>query len=177
MVVQEERHLIQSILTGDRESYSQLIRPHLPRWLRLATALLGNAFDADDAVQNAMIHCYEHLGSFRAEAKFSTWSTKIVLRECYRIQKRRNLNTVTWSAMHLGTVAGPEQTEDLILLQQVVNESLNADERHLFMELFEEGRSVHEVAMRLGASPGAIKTRIWRIRARLKQVLRVGGDR
>jgi RNA polymerase sigma-70 factor (ECF subfamily) len=173
---EEEARLIESVLAGNHDDFAQLIRPHLPQWLALASAWLGNSFDADDAVQSAMIRCYEGLGSFRQEAKFSTWATKIVLRECKGIYKGRAINTVSWSELHGGTTVLSENSEDLVLLKELVYRCLDREEQRLFTELLEKGRSIHEVADEIGASPGAVKTRIWRIRARLKNVLRIGGD-
>ena len=148
----------------------------MAQWLTLASAWLGNSVDADDAVQNAMIRCYEGLGSFRQEAKFSTWATKIVLRECHQVYKGRAINTVSWSELHGGATEPSGSSEDLILLKELVYRCLDPKEQRLFTELLEKGRSIHEVADEIGASPGAVKTRIWRIRARLKNVLRFGGD-
>lgn len=173
---EEESRLIESVLAGHREDFALLIRPHLPGWLTLASAWLGNAFDADDAVQSAMIRCYEKLGSFRQEAHFSTWATKIVLRECHAVYRNRAINTVSWSELHEEATVPSENSEDVILLKELVYRYLDREEQRLFTELLEKGRSIHEVADEIGASPGAVKTRIWRIRARLKNVLRLGGD-
>jgi RNA polymerase sigma-70 factor (ECF subfamily) len=45
---------------------------------RCAYKFLGNAADADDAVQDALLSAYKHLGEFRGESQMSTWLTTIV---------------------------------------------------------------------------------------------------
>src|SRR6201987_2624758 len=55
---------------------------------RRAYRILGNAADAEDAVQDALLAAYTHLHQFRGQAKISTWLTTIVL-NCARLQLRR----------------------------------------------------------------------------------------
>ncbi len=72
MTVDEEAY-IQAVLHGNREAFQPLIEPHVDVWLRIAMAWLGNAADAEDAVQNALVKCYQHLGQFRRQAQFAIW--------------------------------------------------------------------------------------------------------
>jgi RNA polymerase sigma factor (sigma-70 family) len=61
-----------------------------PRFYRSAFRSLGNAADAEDAVQDAMLSAYKHLSQFRRQARISTWLTAIVINSA-RIQLRRRL--------------------------------------------------------------------------------------
>jgi RNA polymerase sigma factor (sigma-70 family) len=45
---------------------------------RSAYRFLGNVADAEDAVQDALLSAYKHLGEFRGESQMSTWLTSIV---------------------------------------------------------------------------------------------------
>ena len=60
----------------------------LPSLHRYACRVLGNKYDAEDAVQDALLSALKHLGQFRGEAQFSTWLTTIVL-NCARMQLRK----------------------------------------------------------------------------------------
>src|SRR5215471_21405209 len=60
----------------------------LPSLHRCACRVLGNQHDAEDAVQDALLSAWKHLGQFRGEAQFSTWLTTIVC-NCARMQLRR----------------------------------------------------------------------------------------
>src|SRR5258708_28553185 len=49
-----------------------------PLFYRKAYRQLGNAADAEDAVQDALLSAYKHLDQFKGQAQMSTWLTAIV---------------------------------------------------------------------------------------------------
>ena len=61
---------------------------YLPLLHRTAYRYLGNAADAEDAVQDALLSAYKHLDQFRGQAQMSTWLVAIVS-NCARMQLRR----------------------------------------------------------------------------------------
>ena len=60
----------------------------LRSFYRCAFRLLGNAADAEDAVQEALLAAYKHINQFRAQSQISTWLTTIV-RNCALMQLRK----------------------------------------------------------------------------------------
>jgi len=60
----------------------------LPFFYRCAFRLLGNAADAEDAVQEALLAAYKHINQFRGQSQISTWLTTIV-RNCALMQLRK----------------------------------------------------------------------------------------
>ena len=60
----------------------------LPSFYRCAFRLLGNAADAEDAVQEALLAAYKHINQFRGQSQISTWLTTIV-RNCALMQLRK----------------------------------------------------------------------------------------
>src|ERR1700716_2961172 len=72
---------------GTREMQDVLSR-YLPLLYRTAYRYLGNAADAEDAVQDALLSAYKHLDQFRGQAQISTWLVAIVS-NCARMQLRR----------------------------------------------------------------------------------------
>src|SRR5882672_3695705 len=59
-----------------------------PSFYRCALRLLGNAADAEDAVQEALLAAYKHVHQFRGQSQMSTWLTTIV-RNCALMQLRK----------------------------------------------------------------------------------------
>lgn len=160
---------IRDVLAGNRDAFARLIEPHLDLWLNVARAWTGNPSDAEDAVQEALIRRYRHLGQFRGAAHFSTWATKIVIRECYRITARRRPEE------SLDQIQGlAPGFEGLIALNGTIRETLSPAEYRLFLQAIGEGRSWQEIAHLSGETAGALKTRWWRIRRRLRNVLEEG---
>jgi RNA polymerase sigma factor (sigma-70 family) len=70
------------------QQLEQILASGLPPLYRRAYRILGNASDAEDAVQDALLAAYTHLYQFRGQAQISTWLTTIVL-SCARLQLRR----------------------------------------------------------------------------------------
>ena len=61
------------------EELTNLISHHSPLFRRIALAHLGNAADADDAFQDAVLAALTRVDQFRGQAKMSTWLTAIVV--------------------------------------------------------------------------------------------------
>src|SRR5258708_32430580 len=73
---------------GMAQQLEQILAGGLPPLYRRAYRILGNAADAEDAVQDALLAAYTHMNQFRGQAQISTWLTTIVL-NCARLQLRR----------------------------------------------------------------------------------------
>ncbi|MEJ7596572.1 MAG: RNA polymerase sigma factor [Kofleriaceae bacterium] len=86
---------IAAVLDGDRSAFAALVRRHNQAMFRACRAVLGNDSDAEDAVQVAWINAYRALATFRADATFRTWITRIAVNEAStRLRKRRQLAAV-----------------------------------------------------------------------------------
>src|SRR5271167_3331820 len=67
---------------------NDVLSRYLLSFHRRAYRYLGNAADADDAVQDALLSAYKHIDQFRGEAQMSTWLTTIVSNSA-RMQLRK----------------------------------------------------------------------------------------
>src|SRR5258708_26502169 len=70
------------------QELDNVVSRYLPMFYKRAFQFLGNATDAEDAVQDALLSAYKHLGQFRGQAQLSTWLTSIVTNAA-RMQLRR----------------------------------------------------------------------------------------
>jgi RNA polymerase sigma factor (sigma-70 family) len=66
----------------------EVLSIRLPSFYQCALRLLGNAADAEDAVQEALLAAYIHIDQFRGQAQMATWLTAIV-RNCALMQLRK----------------------------------------------------------------------------------------
>ena len=76
-----EAELIGRILAGETELFHELIRPYERLVYVTIFTILKNETEAEDGAQEAMISAFRHLGSFRGDAKFSTWLVTIAMNE------------------------------------------------------------------------------------------------
>lgn len=74
---------------GDRPAFETLLRRHYDRIHALAWQLTGTRADADDVAQEVCCALVEKIGSFRGEAKFTTWLLGITVNACRDFRRRR----------------------------------------------------------------------------------------
>ena len=166
---------------------TDVFEAHRPRLARLAYRMLGSLAEAEDVVQEAYVHGYEKLGSFRGEASLATWLTRIALNEAYgRLRRRRDsvdiddINRGAPVAAQLiafpGHVLGEDPAEEAAraqlrrLLEQAVDELPEAF-RLVYVLRDVEGCSVEETASALEIRQETVKTRLHRARRQLREVL------
>jgi RNA polymerase sigma-70 factor (ECF subfamily) len=76
---------------------SDLFERHYRSSVRIARRILHSGDEALDAVQSAYLAAFQHFGSFRCEASFSTWITKIVKNECFMCLRQQGRRV--WSSL------------------------------------------------------------------------------
>src|SRR5881398_2651334 len=84
-----DRSLVERAAAGDARAFEQIMRQHNRTLFRTARAILRDDAEAEDALQEAYLQAYRSLGTFRAEAKLSTWLARIVANEALmRLRKQ-----------------------------------------------------------------------------------------
>lgn len=81
--------LVAAASAGDRDAFSALLERHYDRVHGLAWQLTGSRVEADDIAQDVCCTLVEKIGSFRGDAKFSTWLTGITFNACRDWRRRR----------------------------------------------------------------------------------------
>jgi RNA polymerase sigma factor (sigma-70 family) len=183
----EQRPQINSNSENARQFNEALLRS-LPSFQRMAFRKLGNAADAEDAVQDALLSAYKHLDQFRGGAQMSTWLTTIVINSA-RMQLRKRSNHVQVS---LDEPLDDEQQNSLA--ERIADDNPNPEDMCRESELHErvrklltqmsaplrkalqlrgvEGLTTHEAALILGVPEGTVKAQLTRARAKLRQLMR-----
>ena len=81
--------LVAAAARGNRDAFEALLRRHYDRVHGLAWQLTGSRADADDIAQDVCCILVEKIGSFRGEAKFTTWITRITFNACRDFRRRQ----------------------------------------------------------------------------------------
>lgn len=81
--------LVGAASNGDRAAFAALLDRHYDRIHGLAWQLTGTRADADDIAQDVCCILVEKIGSFRGDAKFTTWLCGIVVNACRDFRRRR----------------------------------------------------------------------------------------
>jgi RNA polymerase sigma factor (sigma-70 family) len=104
VILDPDRDLVDRATDGDRDAFEALLRRHYDRIRRVAWRLTGSRADAEDIAQEVCCTLVEKLGSFKGEARFSTWLMGIVVNAC-RDHRRRGL-TLSRLRDRLSVLAG-----------------------------------------------------------------------
>jgi RNA polymerase sigma-70 factor (ECF subfamily) len=75
---------------GDDDAFAVLVRRHSRPLLGLAYYMLGNAQDAEEAVQDAFLSAWRRLPEYRHAAEFRTWMYRITVNRCLNMRRRRS---------------------------------------------------------------------------------------
>ena len=170
----------------DRVEFEALMRRHNRMLFRTARAILHDDAEAEDVLQEAYIKAYGAIGSFRGEAKLSTWLARIVANEALqrlRKQNRRNaivplhssdaieeVNEIPEGSMSKTPERSAERAEVRKLLEKRID-ALPDAYRPVFMLRAVEELSVEEVAEVLHIPAATVRTRFFRARSLLRESL------
>jgi RNA polymerase sigma-70 factor (ECF subfamily) len=174
---------VRRVLAGDKSIFEVLMRRYNQRLYRVARAILRDDSEAEDVMQHAYVQAYLHLGDFAGRASFSTWLTKIAVYEALARARRRSRDRTPLpspesdeDAMNVlpSSDLDPEQQAlhgELRSLLESAIESLPSTYRSVLVLREVEGMSTAETAECLDLSEDAVKTRLRRARALLRDEL------
>ena len=117
--------LIAAAQAGNRDAFASLLEKHYDRIHGLAWQLTGSRADADDVAQDVCCALVEKIGSFRGEAKFTTWLTGITWNACRDLRRRRRSFSAFSErlAVLAGIAAAPDGRDlhDLLWLKSAIS--------------------------------------------------------
>ena len=105
-----DAELVSAAAAGDRAAFAKLLERHYDRVHGLAWQLTGSRADADDIAQDVCCTLVEKIGTFRGEARFTTWLYGIVYNACRDFRRRRR--SLGSLADKLAVLAGLAQPQD-----------------------------------------------------------------
>ena len=153
----------------DQETVSALVVENQETLFHTAKAILRSDEDAEDAVQEAICTALERRDSLRELEKFRPWLLRILVNKCYDTCRRRRPTVDLEDVADYLPAKDQDHTERLTLWQAVM--SLSGDLRAAVTLFYYDGLSIREISGVLGISEAAVKTRLSRGRARLRQLL------
>ena len=149
----------------------------------LCRRLLGDPSDAADATQEVYIRVVRSVLGFRGEAAFGTWLHRVTVNVCMSaLRKRGDSRARGQSAGALDAsfdelVAPGRSLEDRVADGDLARRTANAlaelsdDAREVVVLRDVQGLSTKETAELLGVSEGAVKVRLHRAHARLRELV------
>jgi RNA polymerase sigma factor (sigma-70 family) len=167
--------LIEAARSGQSGAVLELMRVCQPDVQRFARRTCSSSEDAEDAVQEALWRLYRHIGALRTAATLATWLFRIVERECYRLFRGRTRAEALDDLPDAEMPAALATPVDLRLDLARVVESLAPPYREVLILRDVHELTAPEVALQLGLSVEAVKSRLHRARGIVRTQLQSSG--
>ena len=177
-----DQEVVARVCDGDTALFEVLMRRHNQRAYRVARAIVKNEAEAEDVMQQAYINAFSHLRQFESRAQFSTWLTRIVVREALTRRRRANraegegFMRSTTATTDVDTLSAPQAdperqayARELARVLESAVDGLPEAYRTVFMLRDIEGLSTSETAAGLELGDEAVKTRLHRARAMVRR--------
>lgn len=175
---------------GDTEAFAMLVARHSKKMLNVAYRMLNDYDEACDITQEAFLSAFRSIGTFKAEATFSTWLYRIVVNYTKNRLKQRQSLSRHESASLDETKEGqsscvscsvavnggnPEQMMECRERDEAVQKCITAlegDYREVVVMRDIQGFSYEEIRDILRIPDGTVKSRLSRARLALKDCLK-----
>ena len=169
-----------------RERFGGLVAAHQRRASRIAYQYLRDAAEADEAVQDAFVKAFSHLGSYRDAWPFEVWFTRILINGCLDRRKSR-ARRERWftpadeahaneSAVPFGGSPAPDPEARLLARERrerlaTAIDHLDGRQRTVFMLCHFGDCSPREVSAMTGLNESTVRVHLFRAARKLRTLL------
>jgi RNA polymerase sigma-70 factor, ECF subfamily len=167
--------LIQRFIEGDESSFRTLVQRHKDKIRNIIYLILNSTDTVDDITQDVLITTYKNLKTFRFESQFSTWLYRITVNKCKDHLRKVKIRSI-FAPIKDGEVepvySSSTENKDI---SEIVNSAISKLPEKLRVPLVLkdiEGFSYQEIAETIGCEIGTVKSRIFRAREGLKEILK-----
>jgi RNA polymerase sigma-70 factor (ECF subfamily) len=168
-----DTELLRRHVAGDDQAFGELFRRHRDRLWAVALRTVCDPEEAADALQDAMVSAFRRAGDFRGDSAVTTWLHRIVVNAALDRLRRRAARPAgpagdeqAFEAL-AGSTGDPANATDTRLDVDAALRILPPQQRAALVVVDMLGFSVADAAVILDISPGTVKSRCARARARL----------
>lgn len=182
----EVRRLVEhGMLDEARDRFAGLVMAQQRRALRIAYQYLRDSSDADEAVQDAFVKSFSHIGSYREAWPFEVWFTRILINGCLDRRKARARRdrwvvpadeTFEDAPATVGGTVAPDPEARLLARERrsrlaAAIDRLDGRQRTVFMLCHFADRSPREVSAMTGISESTVRVHLFRAARKLRSIL------
>lgn len=180
-----EQELIAGLLKGDENAFKTAVNTYKDMVYNTVLGFLQNTVDAEDVTQDVFIKLYENIGSFKQQAKLSTWLYRISITQAmdlvrYRNRKKRGGFIISLFNHNQELLYEPpdfdhpgvltENREQAGILFKAINK-LPENQKTAFLLQKTQDCSQQKIAEIMQMSEGAVESLLSRAKANLKKSL------
>ena len=182
-VVSDDHGLIAECLKGNTAAFGELVSRYQDRLFNTVVRLCDNAEDARDVVQEAFLHAYQSLHSFKGDSLFFTWLYRIAVNTAISMKRKQR---VVYRMQPAGDEKGvidpldpsesnrPGHAIEMAEEERKVHDALaklSTEHRAVLVMKDMEGMKYEEMAEILNVPVGTIRSRLHRARLEIRDIL------
>jgi len=164
--------LVQSALSGNQTAFAELVTRYQSAVYNMASRMLGDPTDAEDAAQEVFVRAWNQLHTFQLDRRFSTWLLSIASHHCIDVLRRRK-PTAPLDGVALYVQSDEPEPDEIVLRgeqREMVQGLINAlPDKYKAVTLlrYYGDMSYDEIAQATGLTESAVKTQLHRARRML----------
>ena len=172
--IEDDYSIIRQFIEGDKSAFQVLVKRHKEKVRNIIYITMNNSALVDDIAQDVFITVYRNLKHFRFESQFTTWLYRITVNRCKDYLRRMNVRKIFSpidEGYEVSEFSTPTEDNDI---SKIVTEAISKLPLKLRMPLILkdiEGFSYQEISETLKCEMGTVKSRIFRGREKLKEIL------
>ncbi len=175
LTLDDDFSLIRSFTAGNEDAFRSLVKRHKEKVRNLVYITLGKPDEVDDITQEVFITVFRKLGAFRYESQFSTWLYRVTVNKCRdHIRRYKIRNLFSSLSVENDIPVSETHNEGAYEVQEIVRQSIaKLPEKYRIPLILRdiEGLDYRQIAETLETEVGTVKSRIFRAREALKQML------
>ena len=170
----DDYSIIRQFIDGDKSAFQVLVKRHKEKVRNIIYMTMNNSALVDDIAQEVFITVYKNLKHFRFESQFTTWLYRVTVNRCKDYLRRINVRKIfspIEDGYDVSEYSTPAESNDI---SKIVMDAISKLPVKLRMPLILkdiEGFSYQEISETLKCEMGTVKSRIFRGREKLKEIL------
>jgi RNA polymerase sigma-70 factor (ECF subfamily) len=174
LTIDDDYSIIRQFVDGDKSVFQILVKRHKEKVRNIIYITMNNSSLVDDIAQDVFITVYKNLRHFRFESQFTTWLYRITVNRCKDYLRKMNVRKIfspIEEGFEVSEYPTPIENSDV---SKIVMDAISKLPVRLRMPLILkdiEGFSYQEISETLNCEMGTVKSRIFRGREKLKEIL------
>jgi len=174
LLIDDDYSIIRQFVDGDKSAFQILVKRHKEKVRNIIYITMNNSALVDDIAQDVFITVYRNLKHFRFESQFTTWLYRITVNRCKDYLRKMNVRKIFFpieEGSEVSEYPTPIENNDV---SRIVMDAISKLPVKLRMPLILkdiEGFSYQEISESLNCEMGTVKSRIFRGREKLKEIL------
>jgi len=172
--INDDFSLIKRFIEGDESTFKTLVHRHKEKVRNIIYLTISSPEEVDDIAQEVFITVYKNLKSFRFESQFTTWLYRITVNKCKDHLRKMKTRSIFVPVKETEDHGYNHLTEDMdvpAIVQKAISKLPEKLRTPLLLKDI-EGFSYQEIADTIQCEVGTVKSRIFRAREGLRNILK-----